>query len=479
MNSALPRLHRQGAAPETGIVHLGLGAFFRSHGALVVEEAMKGSVGAWGIMGVSLQSPSTRDRLAPQGNLYSAVEMRPGAQQVRIVNVLSGVMFAPEDPAGLVARLADPAVKIVSLTVTEKGYCHVPSTGGLDLLNPDIQHDIKNTIPRSAPGYLVRALMARRAAGHRPFTVLSCDNLPDNGRVVRNVVIGLANEIDPALAQWIAEQGRFPSTMVDRIVPSTTQQDIERLAKDTGQRDEAPVFHEPFLQWIIEDNFVDGQRPRFESVDGVQMVKYVAPFEHMKIRMLNGTHSSLAYLGYLAGYETIAETVNDPVFSAYLRKLWELEIIPTLTAPEGVDLYIYANDLFDRYSNPSIRHRTWQIAMDGSQKLPQRILTTIADNLGSGRATDYLILAVAAWMRYVSGVDERGNPIEVKDPMALKLRALSDAETLSSAKVANLLSVDEIFSRDLADQIQEKIAAAYAALVQNGARATLIGMECG
>lgn len=477
MNSALPRLHRQGAAPETGIVHLGLGAFFRSHGALVIEDAMKTSGGAWGVMGVSLQSPSTRDRLAPQGNLYTAVEMGPDAQEVRIVKVLSDVMFAPEDPEGLVARLADPEVRIVSLTVTEKGYCHIPSSGGIDLQHPDIQHDIKNTIPRSAPGYLVRALMARRAAGHRPFTVLSCDNLPDNGQVVRNVVIGLASEIDPALAQWIATEGRFPSTMVDRIVPATTPQDIEQLATDTGQRDEAPVFHEPFLQWVIEDDFVDGQRPRFECAAGVQMVKDVAPFEHMKVRMLNGTHSPLAYLGYLAGYETIAETVNDPVFSAYARKLWGQEIIPTLTPPEGVDLQRYANDLLDRYSNPSIRHRTWQIAMDGSQKLPQRILGTIADNLDSGRSSDHLILAVAAWMRYVSGVDERGNPIEVKDPMAAKLRALSDAETSPSAKVANLLSVDEIFSRDLADQLQKMVAAAYAALAQNGARATLIGME--
>jgi len=477
MNSSLPRLYRQGAAPEAGVVHLGLGAFFRSFGALVIEEAMGATGGSWGIVGVSLQSPGTRDRLAPQGNLYTAVKMGPGTQATRRVEVLSDVMFAPEDPKALVARMAEPSVKIVSLTVTEKGYCYTPSTGEIDFQHPDIQYEVNNTIPKSAPGYLVRALMARRAAGHRPFTVLSCDNLPGNGQVVRNVVIGLAQEIDPALAQWIATEGRFPSTMVDRIVPATTLQDIKQLATDTGQCDEAPVFHEPFLQWVIEDDFVDGQRPRFECVAGVQMVNDVAPFEHMKVRMLNGTHSPLAYLGYLAGHETIAETVNDPVFSAYARRLWEREIIPTLTPPEGVDLQRYANDLLDRYSNPSIRHRTWQIAMDGSQKLPQRILGTIADNLDSGRSSDYLILAVAAWMRYVGGVDESSDLIEVKDPMAEKLRALSDAETLPSAKVANLLSVDEIFSRKLAKQLQGKVAAAYAALVQNGARATLIGME--
>lgn len=472
MSAALPRVSRKDPAPEIGIVHLGLGAFFRSHGALVINEAMAAAGGSWGVSGVSLRSPATRDRLAPQGNLYTAVEMGSEGQLPRIVQVLGEVLFAPENPAGVLARLADTSVKIVSLTVTEKGYCHIPSTGELDLQHPDIKHDIHNATPISAPGYLVRALEARRAAGHRPFTVLSCDNLPDNGRVVRNVVTGLAEAIDPALAQWIATEGRFPSTMVDRIVPATTPQDIKQLAARTGQLDEAPVFHEPFLQWVIEYNFVDGQRPSFELVSGVQMVTDVAPFEHMKVRMLNGTHSALAYLGYLSGHETISETVNDPVFRAFAREVWEQEIIPTLTPPEGVDLHGYAGDLLDRYSNSAIRHRNWQIAMDGSQKLPQRILGTIGDNLNAGRYCDGLMLAVAAWMRYVGGVDENGKPIEVKDPMASKLRELSDAGADPRAKVINMLSVEEIFSPDLVGRIREDVAAAYTGLVENGARAS-------
>ena len=323
------------------------------------------------ILGVSLKSPlTTRNKLALQGNLYTAVKMDPESQIPRIVEVLNEVLFAPEDPTELVSRLSDPMVRIVSLTITEKGHCTSPVLESL-IFNAKIFRMIHNTEPISAIGYLVRALAIRRANGCRPFTVLSCDNLPNNGKVARNVVVGLAELIDPSLAYWINKEGRFPSTMVDRIVPATTQQDIQRLAALTGKIDEAPVFHEPFLQWVIEDDFVDGQRPHFEHTLGVQMVKDVTLFEHMKVRMLNGAHSSLAYLGYLAGYQTIAETVKDPLFAEFTLKLWDQEIIPTLIAPEGINLHAYASDLLNRFSNPAIRHRTWQIAMDGSQKLPQ------------------------------------------------------------------------------------------------------------
>ena len=264
--------------------------------------------------------------------------MDPESQIPRIVEVLNEVLFAPEDPTELVSRLSDPMVRIVSLTITEKGYCHVPSTGELNIQHKDIQNDIHNTEPISAIGYLVRALAIRRANGCRPFTVLSCDNLPNNGKVARNVVVGLAELIDPSLAYWINKEGRFPSTMVDRIVPATTQQDI-KTGGAHWEDYEAPVFHEPFLQWVIEDDFVDGQRPHFEHTLGVQMVKDVTLFEHMKVRMLNGAHSSLAYLGYLAGYQTIAETVKDPLFAEFTLKLWDQEIIPTLIAPEGINLH--------------------------------------------------------------------------------------------------------------------------------------------
>lgn len=468
----LPRLSRTRPAPAPGIVHLGLGAFFRSHGALVIEDAAAAAGGDWGIVGASLRSAEIRDRLAAQDFVYTAVEMGPEGETRRIAEILSDVLFAAEDPEPLIARMADPAVRIVSLTVTEKGYCHIPSTGMLDRDHPDIRHDIENPAPRSAVGFLVRALERRRDRGHRPFTVLSCDNLPGNGEVARSVVTGLAAHLDPDLAAWIETEGRFPCTMVDRIVPATTESNIEKLADTTGYRDEAPVFHEPFLQWVIEDNFVDDARPAFEVVTGVQMVGDVAPFEFMKLRMLNGTHSAMAYLGYLAGHETIAETVSNPVFRAYVSKLWTEEIIPTLTPPEAVDLQRYADELMARYANPAIRHRTWQIAMDGSQKLPQRILGTIADNAAAGRSSDGLCLAVAAWMRYVGGTDERGEPIDVRDPLAGRLRALSEKGNGPTETVDALLSVTEVFGRKVDLVVRRCILSSYEELMENGAEAS-------
>ncbi|MCB2099623.1 MAG: mannitol dehydrogenase family protein [Rhodobacterales bacterium] len=452
-----------------GIVHLGLGAFYRAHGALYVEEAMAASGGHWGIVGVSLRSPATRDALAPQGYAYTAVERRPDGSHPRVVEVLDHVLVAPEDPAGLIACLAHPGVRIVTLTVTEKGYCHEPATGRLDLAHPDIIHDLADPLPRSAPGVLVRALAARRAAGHRPFTVLTCDNLPHNGPLVRGVVLDLAQRIDPGLADWIAREGRFPATMVDRIVPATTRDDIDALARQTGVLDLSPVVHEPFRQWVVEDDFVDGERPDLAAA-GATLVADVTPFEDMKLRCLNGTHSALAYLGYLAGHETIADTVADPSFAAYVKGLWANEIVPVLTPPPDTDLAAYCGQLFDRYANPAIRHRTWQIAMDGSQKLPQRILATLDDSLAAGRVAPGLMLAVAGWMRYVGGVDENGRPIDVRDPLADRLRALCDGAADPADRVRALLGVREVFAEPLAAALEPGIITAYLRLVELGAR---------
>ncbi|XDA97633.1 mannitol dehydrogenase family protein [Sulfitobacter sp. LCG007] len=465
----LPRLTRDGAAPAQGIVHLGLGAFFRAHGAVYLQELMEAEGGDWGITGVSLQSPGTRDRLAAQDGVYTALELGPKGRIARPIVSVREVLVAPEDPEAVLARMADPATKVVTLTVTEKGYCHNPATGALNLAHPDIQHDTVSPAPKSAPGFLVRALERRKRAGLAPFTVLTCDNLPENGRLVRGVVLELARAIDPGLADWIAAEGRFPATMVDRIVPATRPEDITGLADETGLDDQAPVMHEPFRQWVVEDDFVSGTRPMLENV-GVQMVGDVTPFEHMKLRMLNGTHSSLAYLGYLAGHETIADTVADPVFAAFVKRLWAQEIIPAVPTPPGEDLERYAAALFERYANPAIRHRTWQIAMDGSQKLPQRILSTLSENRAAGRSSPGLILAVAAWMRYVGGIDETGAPIEVKDPLAARLRELSDSAVDPAGKVDALLGLSDVFAPGLASALRNDIAAAYAALVEKGAR---------
>jgi len=463
----LPRLTRpESPRAAIGIVHLGLGAFFRAHGAIYVAEAMEASGGDWGILAASLQSPGTRDALKPQGYAYTALQAGPEGDTARVIDVIEDMIVAPEDPAALIAAMADPAVKIVTLTVTEKGYCHDPATGELNPAHPDIVHDLANPLPKSAPGFLVRALAARQAAGLPPFTVLTCDNLPENGRVLRRVVLALARRVDPALADWIEAEGRFPATMVDRIVPATTDETRARVAATTGLHDAAPVIHEPFRQWVVEDDFVDGARPDLAAA-GVELVDDVAPFELMKLRMLNGTHSPLAYLGYLAGHETIADCAADPVFAAYAQHLWQREIIPTLTPPPGTDLHAYADALLERYRNPAIRHRTWQIAMDGSQKLPQRILGTLAD---AQSPCPGLCLAVAAWMRYVSGTDLAGQPIDVRDPLAAKLRRLSESGRTPAESVAALLSLRAVFSEDVANKIVAPVTAAYEALLAKGAR---------
>lgn len=466
---ALPRLTRSAAPrPGVGIVHLGLGAFFRAHGAIYIAEAMAASGGDWGVLGVSLVSPGQRDLLAPQGCAYTALELGPGGETPRVVEAVEGVLVAREDPEAVLAAMADPGVRIVSLTVTEKGYCHEPATGRLNRSHPDILADLEGGAPRSALGFLVRALERRRAAGLRPFTVLTCDNLPENGRMVRGVTLELAGLIDPGLAAWIAAEGAFPCTMVDRIVPATKPEDVARLARLTGRLDLSPVMHEPFRQWVVEDAFVDGVRPDLGAV-GAQLVEDVAPFELMKLRMLNGAHSSLAYLGYLAGHETIAETVADAPFAGLARRLWREEILPTLTPPPGEDLDAYAQALLARFENPAIRHRTWQIAMDGSQKLPQRLLGTVADDLAAGRPVPGLALATAAWMTYVSGTGLDGRPIEVKDPLAADLRA----RATSADPVAALLDLRAVFPAALAadDRFRGAVAATHGALRARGARA--------
>ena len=468
-----PRLTRSEDSPQPaiGIVHLGLGAFFRAHGALYIEEAMQESGGDWGILGVSLRHPDLRDRLAPQDYAYTACELGPDGETLRIGTAVQSMLVVPENPGALLDAMADPSIRIVSLTVTEKGYCHAPSTGKLDFSHPDIVADLANPEqPVSAPGFLCRALDRRRKAGLTPFTVLCCDNLPENGAMLRGIVLELAARMDADLASWIEAECAFPSTMVDRIVPATTDADIERLAERTGVFDAAPVMHEPFRQWVIEDRFTGGERPDLGAV-GVELVDDVRPYEHMKLRCLNGTHSALAYLGYLAGAETVSEAVARPALSGFIRHLWSNEIIPVLTPPPGVDLHAYADALMARYANPGIRHRTWQIAMDGSLKLPQRLLGSIAENLAAGHAPEGLFLVIAAWMRYTSGTDENGRPIDVRDPMAERLRAIWDKGGSLSETVQAYLAIGEIFPASLAanNAMREGLETALATLMDIGA----------
>lgn len=471
------RYDRRALQPR--IVHLGLGAFFRAHGALFTEDVLAEEGGDWGIVGASLKRPDQRDRLAPQDGLYTAVETGPGGRTARIVGCLIDVLVAAEDPDRLLRRIAAAETAIVTLTVTEKGYGHDPATGRLNPDHDDIRHDLEHPgAPRSALGFLVEALRLRRKAGSRPFTIATCDNLPANGKLLAGLARDFAALRDDRLAAWIEAEVPFPSSMVDRIVPAEAPGDAEEVQRLTGLDDRSPVTHEPFRQWVIEDRFVDGLRPRWDAA-GVQFVPDVAPFEHMKLRMLNGSHSALAYLGQLGGYETIRDTVEDEAFAAFVRRLWTQEVIPVLPPPPGMDLNRYADDLLARYANPALRHRTWQIAMDGSQKLPQRLLATIRDSLRQGRPLPCLALAVAGWMRYVGGVDDAGQPIDVRDPLAALLRRrIEEAGPDPVRRVAALAAVEAVFGADLpADPVfMASVTRAYAALLRDGARGALAGV---
>ncbi|EFD9924152.1 mannitol dehydrogenase family protein, partial [Escherichia coli] len=326
--------------------------------------------------------------------------------------------------------------------------------------------------PKTATGVIVEALARRKAAGLPAFTVMSCDNMPENGHVMRDVVTSYAQAVDVKLAQWIEDNVTFPSTMVDRIVPAVTEDTLAKIEQLTGVRDPAGVACEPFRQWVIEDNFVAG-RPEWEKA-GAELVSDVLPYEEMKLRMLNGSHSFLAYLGYLAGYQHINDCMEDEHYRHAAYALMLQEQAPTLKV-QGVDLQDYANRLIARYSNPALRHRTWQIAMDGSQKLPQRMLDSVRWHLAHDSKFDLLALGVAGWMRYVGGVDEQGNPIEISDPLLPVIQKAVQSSAEGKARVQSLLAIKAIFGGDLPDNslFTAKVTEAYLSLLAHGAKATV------
>jgi fructuronate reductase len=458
-----------------GIVHLGIGAFHRAQTAVYTDDAIAAQPGDWGVCGVSLRSPDVRDRLAPQDGLYTGVEKSPQGVRRRIIGSVREVLFLGDERERIRTRMESPATQIVSLTVTEKGYCHDPATGRLNFAHPDIVHDLAAPAhPISAVGLVVAALAARRTAGTRGFTVLCCDNLPHNGTLLRGLVLAFAEKRDPALARWIEDHASFPSTMVDRIVPATTEADIADNDRALGLHDAAPVVHEPFKQWVIEDRFA-GPRPAWERA-GVEFVADVAPFEAMKLRLLNASHSAFAYLGYLAGHEFVYQVAAQPDFVAYMRRLMREEVAPTLALPAGVDVAAYQDALLQRFANPALPHQTWQIAMDGSQKLPQRILGTVRDNLAAGRNVELLALAVAGWMRYVCGTDEQGKSIKISDPMANDFARIVAAHRGDADGLANaLLSLRAIFGADLpaASRFAGRVASWLKMLFRDGSARTV------
>jgi fructuronate reductase len=467
-----PRYDRSRLRPR--LLHLGFGAFARAHWMGYHQDLLhKHPDGDWGVVVTDLKFNADRFGLLEDNDLlYSVLEYSDTVDHLRVIGAILQTAHPERNGIdGFFAPFLHPDLAIVSLTVTEKGYCL--AGGELDESNPDIVHDFAHPHePATAIGALVEALRRRREAGLDAFTILSLDNLPSNGKTCRHAVMSYARKLDADLAGWIENNVTFPCSMVDRIVPALTDESRELIRERLGFDDPNGIVCEPFRQWVIEDNFVKG-RPDWDEV-GAQFVEDVEPFEDMKLRMLNGTHSTMAYLGYLSGYETIAETIADPDFKALVYDAMTQEIAPTVKV--AADLEAYRDALIHRYSNGMLKHRTWQIAMDGSQKLPQRLLNTIRDRFKSGEPAIRLCLGVAAWMRYVSGVDEDGNDIDVRDPMAERLVFLGkQAKANPEAMAGAYLGLYEIFGDDLPNtaRFRRQVSILLSHLLSEGARATV------
>ncbi|MFY1674820.1 mannitol dehydrogenase family protein [Plantactinospora sp. WMMB334] len=479
-------LVRPGTVPA-GIVHLGLGAFHRAHQAVYTEEAVAAAGGDWGIVGVAPRSTDMVTKLADQDCLFSVTTASGGGNRTRVVGALAGVRHAASDPAAIVTLLADPAIRVVTLTVTEKAYQLDPATGRLrpdDAVLADLTTDRP---PRTVPGLLVRGLLARAAAEAGPLALVSCDNLPSNGERLRSLVEqalrlcgggqgGAAGRTDP-LDGWLTENVSFPGTMVDRIVPASTPRTLADAAAALGVDDLAAVAAEPYRQWVIEDRFPGG-RPAWERA-GAVLTDDAGPWERLKLRALNGVHSATAYLGALAGRETIAEALEIPHLATVLRRLIAEDVASSFAPPDGVSVVDYGEEVLERFANPVIRHRTIQIAMDGSQKLPQRVLHTIADLRAAGARPRWAALVVAAWMRFVQGRADDGTPLPLDDPLADRIRAALAAGTDSPAGVvAALFGLTEVFPAELTadDEVRELVVEWLTALDRHGVQKVLEGV---
>ncbi|WP_374012582.1 mannitol dehydrogenase family protein [Pseudoxanthomonas koreensis] len=414
------------AATRVGIVHFGAGSFHRAHQAAYVD-ALLASDPNWAICAVSLHSTGVRDALRPQDGLYT-LALLDAQPRLRVIGAIAEVLCARDQGAAVMARLADPQVRLVTLTITEKGYCL--SADGVDAAHPDIVRDLATPdVPVSAIGWLAEGLRLRRARGVAPFTVLSCDNLADNGGRLRSAVLDYTRRLDPALADWIAREVSFPRSMVDSITPATDDALRARVATALGVADAWPVQREPYTQWVVEDDFRHG-RPALEQV-GVVMSGDIAGYDRAKLRLLNAPHSALAYLGALLELETVAEAMRHPVLAGFVEQLMRRDIVPSLVLPDRFDPDAYVDAILQRFGNPAIRHLLLQIAWDGSQKLPVRLLDTIAEALAAGRSIERLCLPLAGWMHFVRRQARRG--VALVDPLGDELAAIGRAATGDAA----------------------------------------------
>ena len=463
-----------------GIVHIGVGGFHRAHEAMYVDLLMSEGLGeGWGITGVGLLPHDRRmaEVMEAQDCLYTlVVKHSDGSLHPRVVGSIVDFLFAPDDPEAVLARMTDPATRIVSLTVTEGGYHVNQATGAFDDSDPAIRADLAaEGAPQTAFGFLTEALRRRREAGTEPFAVMSCDNIQGNGDVTHKMVTAFATLRDAELGGWIGEHVSFPNSMVDRITPVTTDADRELLAASYGVEDGWPVVCEPFVQWALEDAFPLG-RPSFEKV-GVQVVDDVGPYELMKLRLLNASHQALCYLGYLSGYRYAHEVCQDPLFAGFLLGYMDDEATPTLEPVPGVDLTSYKHQLIQRFANPEIRDTLARLCAESSDRIPKWLVPVIRHNLASGGEVRRSALVVAAWARYAEGVDEEGEAIEIVDR---RRDQLVERAGRQGAEPLAFLEDRDLFD-DIADH--ERFTAAYLEALESlhvrGARATLAAWERG
>lgn len=444
-----------------GIVHIGPGAFHRAHQAAYVD-ALLHSDPRWAISALSLKSPGVRDALAPQDGLFTLVEMS-ARRRLRVIGAIREVLLATEDRERAFARLTSPDTRAVTMTVTEKGYCLDPNNV-LDASHPDIVHDMQHpATPHSVVGWLTEALRRRRERGIAPFAVVSCDNLSNNGPTLRNAVAAFATHVSGELARWIEANVEFPRTMVDSITPATDDSLRELVAQSTGLVDAWPIQREPFTQWVVEDS------PTLHDADwagvGVTLTNDVGVYERAKLRLLNGAHSTLAYVGTLLGHETVLQASTDPVLGAFVEYFMRTDIAPTLGATPSFDVFRYIDDVLARFRNPGMRHLLSQIAWDGSKKLPVRIMGTVSDALQAKRPLERLALPIAAWMRFVVRQAKAAVPLVDPDADALAelgRRCTGDAEH----DVAQFAALGTVISPALwsATQFRAALTQAYAAL---------------
>lgn len=428
-----------------GIAHIGVGGFHRAHQAFYTDALMNGGEGLdWSICGIGLrpEDRAVRDALAGQDYLYTLYELGDTYDtETRIIGAISDMLLAIDGVQVLIDKLASPEIRIVSLTITEGGYCIDDSNGEFMAHLPQIQHDLAHpTAPKTVFGLLCAALAKRRANATPAFTLMSCDNLPHNGAVARKALLAFAALRDADLHDWIAANVSFPNAMVDRITPMTSTAHRLQLHDEEGIDDAWPVVCEPFVQWVLEDTFVNG-RPAWEKV-GVQFTDDVTPYEEMKIKLLNGSHLALTYLGFLQGYRFVHETMEDPLLVQYIRAYMDLDVTPQLAAVPGIDLESYKDTLIERFSNRAIADQLARVCSDGSSKFPKFTVPTINRLILDQGNLDRASLVVAAWALYLKGEDEAGNTYPIPDPRSEFCQALVADDVLITQR---LLEVEEIF----------------------------------